>query len=388
MIPAWPPIAGEFISKLAAWLDTRIRSTSIPIAAGTCFLRSGSATAARDAGSSPRRTSYACIGSRDRSCTAPISRGSISRWCGAFRTSGRSPADVIFRAPAGSSRSGARPARRSAAPPIDDLAARGFKARERWYDALDLTVARRAGGLPRRPGARGCFAGGGSCTSRPASTSRRSDRCRAQRRGASSTFAVDVPMLLFGAMDGDHHQPQRLRTAAPGARPVRANAFGTRCRRGRIRRRDEDEAKDVEGLPLIHIGKISDQERLARLYAAADVLVAPFIEDNLPNVVLEALSCGTPVVAFAAGGIPDAVEHQHNGVLVPVGDADALAEGIAWALDPVRKPALDAAARATALSRFDIAQCARAYRDLFAEIIADRAARHSIAPELYRTATG
>jgi hypothetical protein len=40
----------------------------------------------------------------------------------------------------------------------------------------------------------------------------------------------------------------------------------------------------------------------------------------------------------------------------------------------VRKPALDAAARATAQSRFDIAQCARAYRDLFAEIIADRAA--------------
>ena len=152
---------------------------------------------------------------------------------------------------------------------------------------------------------------------------------------------------------------------------------------------ETDAAKDVEGLPLIHVGKISDQERLARLYAAADVLVAPFIEDNLPNVVLEALSCGTPVAAFAAGGIPDAVEHQRNGVLVPVGDADALADGIAWALDPVRKPALDAAARATALSRFDIVQCARAYRDLFAEIITDRAGAPTASrPQRHRTAAG
>ena len=150
----------------------------------------------------------------------------------------------------------------------------------------------------------------------------------------------------------------------------------------------KDVARDVEGLPLIHVGKIAEQERLARLYAAADVLVAPFIEDNLPNVVLEALACGTPVVAFAAGGIPDAVEHQRNGVLVPVGDADSLAEGIAWALDPVRKPSLDAAARATALNRFDIVQCARAYRDLFAEIISDRAARDGIAPQRNHAATG
>jgi glycosyltransferase involved in cell wall biosynthesis len=151
---------------------------------------------------------------------------------------------------------------------------------------------------------------------------------------------------------------------------------------------EADATKDVEGLPLIHVGRIVEQERLARLYAAADVLVAPFIEDNLPNVVIEALSCGTPVVAFSAGGIPDAVEHQHNGVLVPVGDADALADGIAWTLDPDRKSALDAAARATALGRFDIVQCARAYRDLFAEIIAERAVRRDAVPQRHRAATG
>jgi hypothetical protein len=54
----------------------------------------------------------------------------------------------------------------------------------------------------------------------------------------------------------------------------------------------------------------------------------------------------------------------------------------------VRKPALDAAARATAQSRFDIAQCARAYRDLFAEIVAERAAGRSVTPEPHRAAIG
>ena len=68
------------------------------------------------------------------------------------------------------------------------------------------------------------------------------------------------------------------------------------------------------------------------MFAAADVFVAPFGEDNLPNVILEALACGTPVAAFAAGGIPDAVEHEHNGFLAPAGDAAALGRGIIWVL--------------------------------------------------------
>jgi hypothetical protein len=54
--------------------------------------------------------------------------------------------------------------------------------------------------------------------------------------------------------------------------------------------------------------------------------------------------------------------------------ADALAAGIEWVLDPTQKPALDAAARQTAESRFDIRQCARGYRDLFADLIEARTA--------------
>jgi glycosyltransferase involved in cell wall biosynthesis len=122
-------------------------------------------------------------------------------------------------------------------------------------------------------------------------------------------------------------------------------------------------------LPALHLGRFEDDVALALIYAAADVLIAPYLEDNLPFVILEALACGTPVVAFAAGGIPDAVDHQKNGYLAPVGAADELASGIAWVLaDPERHKALCAAARATAEARFDIRDCARRYRDLCTEL--------------------
>jgi glycosyltransferase involved in cell wall biosynthesis len=194
---------------------------------------------------------------------------------------------------------------------------------------------------------------------------------RIEARRSLDLPADDRPILLFGAMAatsnnrkgfGPLQKALRLFARSKAARGAMAVVFGG----------ETEENQDIDGLPVVHVGKISDETRLARLYAASDVFIAPFIEDNLPNVILEALACATPVAAFAAGGIPDAVVHERNGILAPVGAADALAEGIEWVLDPLRKPALHTAARQTAENRFDIRQCARAYRDLFADLIEAR----------------
>ncbi|HAL82497.1 MAG TPA: glycosyl transferase family 1 [Mucilaginibacter sp.] len=74
---------------------------------------------------------------------------------------------------------------------------------------------------------------------------------------------------------------------------------------------------DVNQLPFkVHeLNVITSQNDLAELYSLADVFVTPAIEDNLPNTIMESLACGTPVVAFNTGGIPDMVEHQQNGYL-------------------------------------------------------------------------
>jgi glycosyltransferase involved in cell wall biosynthesis len=384
VIPAWPPIAGDFFSKLGAWLDSHSLDF-YPHRRGDVF--------------SPIRF---CYGRPRRQLVAAADIVCLHWIAGSFlhpRDLARLERPLVWRLSdlwpftggchfPGPCRKfengcGACPSLGSAAD--GDLAARGFAARERYYDALDLTVVAPSRWIAEEAKRSKLFRGRRIvhiATGIDISTFRPLPRTEARRL---LDLPADVPMLLFGAMDSTSNSRKGfapLRQAlgrfarSPSARGAVAVVFGG----------ETDAAKEVEGLPLIHVGKIPSPERLARLYAAADVLVAPFIEDNLPNVVLEALACGTPVAAFSAGGIPDAVEHRRNGILVPVGDADALADGIAWVLDPARKPALDAAARATAQARFDIVQCARAYRDLFAEIIAERAARRAVTPTPHRAA--
>ena len=81
-------------------------------------------------------------------------------------------------------------------------------------------------------------------------------------------------------------------------------------------------------IPIHRMGYVRDPQRQATAYAAADLFVLPSLEDNLPQMGIEALSCGTPVVAFDAGGIPDYVQHGVTGRLAPVGDVNALASQI------------------------------------------------------------
>ena len=64
------------------------------------------------------------------------------------------------------------------------------------------------------------------------------------------------------------------------------------------------------GFRTHYLGRLNDDISLALVYSAADVFVAPSIQDNLPNTVMEALACGTPCVAFKIGGMPDMIEHE------------------------------------------------------------------------------
>ncbi|MFM6954543.1 MAG: glycosyltransferase family 4 protein [Sphingobacteriaceae bacterium] len=126
-------------------------------------------------------------------------------------------------------------------------------------------------------------------------------------------------------------------------------------------------------LKTTFLGTINEEDKLALCYAAADVFVTPSIEDNLPNTVLESLACGTPVVAFTTGGIPDMVSHQQNGYLAKDASPEELAKGLIWIKEQAGKQALSKVARQTVLDTFSETVVAQKYIHLYQSILKSRA---------------
>ncbi len=108
-----------------------------------------------------------------------------------------------------------------------------------------------------------------------------------------------------------------------------------------------------------------DAAEVARWMAAADVLCMSSINEGLPNVVLEALSSGLPIVATDVGGIAEVVDRPERGAVVPRGDREAYCSALQQLLsrqNPQSAP----------LKRFDWASAASAYRELLLAAIQAR----------------
>jgi len=80
------------------------------------------------------------------------------------------------------------------------------------------------------------------------------------------------------------------------------------------------------------MGILGDAYSTVMIFNAASVFIAPSLADNLPTIVQESLSCGTPVVGFDVGGIPDMIKHKENGYLAKYKNAEDIAEGIKFCL--------------------------------------------------------
>ncbi len=129
--------------------------------------------------------------------------------------------------------------------------------------------------------------------------------------------------------------------------------------------------KNNEPFPfeINYAGSFSDDVSLALLYSCADVFVAPSLEDNLPNTVIESLACGTPVVAFNVGGMPDMIDHKKNGYLAKYKDVEDLSRGINWILGNEQHwQKLAEAAHDNAEREYPLEVQARRYFELYEEL--------------------
>lgn len=130
----------------------------------------------------------------------------------------------------------------------------------------------------------------------------------------------------------------------------------------------EAELKDAaKGLDVVFLGK---ETRVFDLMNAADYLVLPSIGgEDFPNVVLEAMSLGKPAIASAVAGVPEQFEDGVQGLLVPPGDAKALAEALRRAEDAGARARWGQAGRERWRSRFTPEAAADRWLGLYRELV-------------------
>jgi len=95
--------------------------------------------------------------------------------------------------------------------------------------------------------------------------------------------------------------------------------------------------------PVHFTGHVHDDITKRIVYSAADLMLIPSRQDNLPNTAVEAMACATPVVAFNTGGLADIVDHKVNGYLASPFSVDDFADGIKYILSPDNKHMTDEA---------------------------------------------
>ena len=129
----------------------------------------------------------------------------------------------------------------------------------------------------------------------------------------------------------------------------------------------------VQRFPYVCFEGIENDRVLSFIYSAADVFVCPSLADNLPNTILESIACGTPVVAFAVGGIPDLVRPGITGLLASTGNACELRDAILQLLDNhVMRSEMSVNCRRVAIEEYELTLQAQRYQRLYEDMLAGR----------------
>ena len=194
---------------------------------------------------------------------------------------------------------------------------------------------------------------------------------------AAATGRGPVPTILSVGRLVEKKGFDDLLRALAGVRaagtPFMCHVYGDGPMRGRLLA-----LRDALGLrDQVRLPGACDQDRVVSALARADVFALASRptddgdRDGIPNVLVEAMSCGVPVITTSAGGIPELVRHEENGLVAPPGDVPALTAELQRLLqDPALRSRLGAAARRTVEEGYDVSAAARTLEAVFAQAVA------------------
>lgn len=134
-----------------------------------------------------------------------------------------------------------------------------------------------------------------------------------------------------------------------------------------------DRAAALDAFPGLHLGHLDSEHLSALVYNACDVFVMPSVEEAFGQTALEAQACGTPVIAFAAGGIPEVVCHGETGLLAKVRDVEELRRHIVKLLgEPSLRKSLGQKGVVYAGERFSFRSNAENYIQLYSKLLGEK----------------
>ena len=179
-------------------------------------------------------------------------------------------------------------------------------------------------------------------------------------------------ILLLSSANGIRNNPWKdLETMRSALAGVAERASGRRVLF--VALGEDAPAEQIGSAELRFIGFEADPIAYARYYQAADVYVHAAKADTFPTTVLEALACGTPVVATAVGGIPEQVQDSRTGFLVNPGSPESMTEAVVHLLnDDGLRRRMAANAAEDAKERFDVRRQVDDYVGWYQEILASQ----------------
>ncbi|MFH1497157.1 MAG: glycosyltransferase [Verrucomicrobiota bacterium] len=131
---------------------------------------------------------------------------------------------------------------------------------------------------------------------------------------------------------------------------------------------------EVPGLSVRAMGSIAEPDAMADMLAAGDVLILPSLQDNLPNVAVEAQACGSPVVGFDSGGLSEIIEPGRTGWLAEELTAEALGRAMAVSTTQAKaeRPEWSRESRSRAERLFAPARHGKMLRGIYEEVLRER----------------